>query len=377
MIHTKRNSSGNGLNNSNRSRVEDNNDRCTNHEICENSEYQKASISSSPQDRAREWLTYLYSGHTTATKRDEFVVWLNSSDENKQAFTRSQKVWQTIGMTDSAVEWMQQHAAQQPATVPKAKPTRVLAKSLMALSAMAASVALLVFNGVFNTTTHLTLPQPQTAFTSPVGQNRHITLSDGSDITLAGNSSILVAITDDERRITLRKGSAYFDVSHDPSRVFSVTAQQTQVRVRGTAFEVKYSPNNSLKISVQRGLVDVADLPETAEQREQVLQLRPNEQLHTDIQGRFISPITVFQPETEFAWLKQRLIYDNVPLKNVIMDINRYVKKPVIILDNSINELPITASFTFEQIEPMLDGLASAYPITLTHEATRSVLTEE
>ena len=175
----------------------------------------------------------------------------------------------------------------------------------------------------------------------------------------------------------MRKGSAYFDVSHDPSRVFSVTAQQTQVRVRGTAFEVKYSPNNSLKISVQRGLVDVADLPETAEQREQVLQLRPNEQLHTDIQGRFISPITVFQPETEFAWLKQRLIYDNVPLKNVIMDINRYVKKPVIILDNSINELPITASFTFEQIEPMLDGLASAYPITLTHEATRSVLTEE
>ena len=342
-----------------------------------NSNHNTELPASSAKVQAREWLTYLYSDDISSKKREEFLIWLNSSEENKTAFKRSHEVWQTIGMTDSAVQWIQQHTVTQAETVKPTKSKGVFAKSLLVFGAMAASVALLVFNGVFNTTTHLEIPQPLTAFTSPVGQNRNITLSDGTDVTLAGNSSILVAINQNERRVTLRKGSAYFDVTHDPSRVFSVSAQQTEVRVRGTAFEVKYSANNNLKISVERGLVDVADLPESPDQEEQVLQLRPNEQLRTDIQGRFISAITIFQPETEFSWLNQRLVYDDVPLKNVIMDINRYAKKPVVILDDSINELPITASFTFEQIEPMLEGLAAAYPIALTHEANRSVLTHK
>lgn len=335
------------------------------------------SASSIQQIEAREWLTYLYSGHTCATKRDEFITWLNHNEENRHAFSQSQKVWQTLGMTDSAVRWIEQHASQnsEPSTFTRSKSRLITSASMLA--AMAASIALLVVNGVFTTTNSLEITQPPTAFTSSIGENRHITLNDGTDVTLAGNSSILVVINRNERRVNLRKGSAYFDVTHDPSRVFTVTAQHTEVRVRGTAFEVKRSLNNSLKVSVKRGLVDVADLPEQEDQSEHILQLRPNEQLRADINGGFISPITQFNPETEFAWLNERLIYDNVALKNVIMDINRYVKKPVVILDESIKELPITASLTFAQIEPMLAALASAYSIRLTHEDTRSILTKE
>lgn len=320
------------------------------------------------------WLTYLYCGATTQEKRDEFILWINKSHTNKNAFIQSHKVWQTIGMTDTSVEWLQQYAQETPVPLTAKKPKHRFAKSAVWLSGIAASILFIVFNDAFKASFPLKTPTSDTVFTSPIGENRHITLSDGTEVTLAGNSSILVSMNEHERRISLYKGGAYFDVTHDSKRIFLVSAQNTEVRVRGTAFEVEHSTDSELKVSVQRGLVDVADLPEYGSKDEKVVQLHPNEQLRTDMDGTFINGITLFNPDIEFAWLNARLIYDNVPLNHVIMDINRYVKKPVIILDERINDFPITASFTFEQIDSVLAGLVAAYPITLTEEETRTVL---
>jgi len=327
-------------------------------------------------NQAREWLIYLYSGETTQKKRDEFVIWVNKNDVNRQAFSQSYKVWQTIGATDSAVEWLVQYAIRKPASLPTKKSKTILTKSALWLSGIAASALLLVANNTVQTPKTMKVMAPEIVFTSPIGENKTVTLSDGTAVTLAGNSSIFVDINQNERRISLRKGSAYFDVTHDSERVFSVSAQHTEVRVRGTAFEVEYSTDNELKISVQRGLVDVADLPEHGSKDEKVVQLHPNEQLRADIHGAFINGVTHFDPETEFSWLNARLIYDNIPLKNVIVDINRYVTKPIIISDESINHLPITASFTFDQIDSVLAGLVAAYPIKLTEEVNRTVITK-
>jgi transmembrane sensor len=348
-----------------------------------------------PQAQARKWLTDLYAGNCDPKKREEFVLWIQNNEANRHAFRHSLNVWQTIGMTDSVVDWLEQCACQDVLVPLTTKPKRNLAKSVMWLSSIAASIVLIVVSGVFHNPDKLDLTTPNIAFNSPIGQNLTIILSDGSNVTLAGNSSILVNISQHARRITLQKGGAYFDVSHDPSRMFSVTAEQLQVRVRGTAFEVKRSTNNAIKISVQRGLVEVAELPaqvaiddqvttdeqividEQSAKDEQVLQLRANEQVRADNDGTFITKVTRFDSETEFAWLKGRLIYDDIPLKTVLIDINRYAKKPVVILDESINDLAITASFTFDQIDQVLAGLASAYPIILTEENDRKVLTKK
>jgi transmembrane sensor len=340
-------------------------------------------VQDTPQAQARRWLTDLYAGNYDLQRREEFVMWINNNEANLHAFRHSLKVWQTIGMTDSVVDWLEQCASQDLLVPLSLKPKQNLKKSVMWLSSIAASIFLIVVSGVFHNPDKLDTTTPKIVFNSPIGQNLAIVLSDGSNVTLAGNSSILVDISQRARRITLQKGGAYFDVSHDPSRVFSVTAEQLQVRVRGTAFEVKRSTNNEIKISVQRGLVDVADLPaqvaidDQSATDKRVVQLRANEQVSTDNDGMFITKVTKFDSETEFSWLKGRLIYDDIPLKKVVIDINRYAKKPVVILDESINNLAITASFTFDQIDQVLAGLASAYPITLTEESDRKVLTKQ
>lgn len=331
----------------------------------------------SSQDQAREWLTYLYTADVSPGKHDEFIRWINNSDENRQKFKLSQKLWQTIGMTDSAVDWLEQHTHQISVLPLKSTRKHRLPKLVALLSSIAASIVLLAMNGVFITTDSLKTPVTETVFTSPIGENRSFTLSDGSEVTLAGNSSITVDLGQHKRQVKLRKGSAYFAVSHDSSRVFSVTVQNTQVRVRGTEFEIRLATDSVIKISVKHGLVDVVDMTEDGIVDEQVLQLHANEQLRTNMNGAFITDATLFDPETEFSWLNKRLTYDNVPLKDVIMDINRYVKKPVVILDESLNEFPITASFTFKQIDQMLASLSEVYPITLIEEDTRNILTKQ
>lgn len=332
-----------------------------------------------PQAQARKWLTELYAGKSDAQKRQKFILWLNSNEANGNAFRHSLQVWKTIGMTDSAVDWLEQHVYRYPVIVltPKPKLKHRLAKSPMWLSSIAASIILIAITAVYHSPSTLEITPPAIAFNSPIGQNRSITLSDGSDVILAGNSSILVDISQDTRRIILQKGGAYFDVSHDPSRLFLVTAEHLQVRVRGTAFAVKHSAENAIKVSVQRGLVEVVDLPEQGTADEQMLQLRANQQVRAAFNGTFITEVTQFNNETEFSWLSGRLIYDDIPLKTVVIDINRYAKKPVVILDESINDLAITASFTFGQIDQALDGLAAAYPIILIEEKERKVLTKQ
>jgi transmembrane sensor len=343
-----------------------------------NTEDQTVTLDSdSSQDQAREWLTYLYTADVSPGKHDEFIRWINNSDENRQKFKLSQKLWQTIGMTDSAVDWLEQHTHQISVLPLKSTRKHRLPKLVALLSSIAASIVLLAMNGVFITTDSLKTPVTETVFTSPIGENRSFTLSDGSEVTLAGNSSITVDLGQHKRQVKLRKGSAYFAVSHDSSRVFSVTVQNTQVRVRGTEFEIRLATDSVIKISVKHGLVDVVDMTEDGIVDEQVLQLHANEQLWTNMNGAFITDATLFDPETEFSWLNKRLTYDNVPLKDVIMDINRYVKKPVVILDESLNEFPITASFTFKQIDQMLASLSEVYPITLIEEDTRNILTKQ
>ncbi|XPF92539.1 FecR family protein [Colwellia sp. RE-S-Sl-9] len=331
-----------------------------------------SSTSDTPQAQARTWLAYFYSGDISQEKREQFVQWLNHKNENRQAFKHSHQVWQTIGMTDSAVDWLQNHADEEQDRSNK----NFFTKSAMYISAMASCVALIAIFTLFRNTAPTIIATPEVAFNSPIGENSSFTLDDGSKVTLSGGSSILVAINQEERKVKLEQGSAYFDVAHDPSRVFSVTAQQTQVRVRGTAFEVKQGTNNAIKVSVERGLVDVADLPEQGTKDEQVQRLTAHQQIRANIHGEFTSAVSPFDPEAEFSWLNERLIYDNVPLQSVIMDINRYASKPVVILNDSINNLPITASFTFKQIDQMLAGLAAAYSITFIEEENRNVLTK-
>ena len=91
------------------------------------------------------------------------------------------------------------------------------------------------------------------------GELRQIDLADGSHASLSPGSALRIDYSDDERRITLLRGQAWFDVRHEPGRPFSVNARNIRATDIGTAFEVGIA-DDTIHVAVQQGIVRVDDV---------------------------------------------------------------------------------------------------------------------
>ena len=84
---------------------------------------------------------------------------------------------------------------------------------------------------------------------------RRIGLSDGSAMTLGPDSAAAIAYRDQRRTIELLAGMAYFEVTKDPARPFSVLTGPVTATAIGTAFDVS-SDAGFVSVSVEHGIVE-------------------------------------------------------------------------------------------------------------------------
>lgn len=88
------------------------------------------------------------------------------------------------------------------------------------------------------------------------GQQKRVTLSDGSTVWVNWSSAIQVTMTPSERRVALDKGAAAFAVTSNPDRPFVVQSGSVETRVTGTEFVVKRR-SGQVDVGVIEGSVDV------------------------------------------------------------------------------------------------------------------------
>jgi ferric-dicitrate binding protein FerR (iron transport regulator) len=87
-----------------------------------------------------------------------------------------------------------------------------------------------------------------------------LTLSDGTRVWLNAESSLRypVAFLTSERKVEIA-GEAYFEVSKDPKRKFSVLANGTTTEVLGTHFNLSAYNNQDTKVTLLEGAVNVSN----------------------------------------------------------------------------------------------------------------------
>ena len=71
-------------------------------------------------------------------------------------------------------------------------------------------------------------------------------------------------------------------------------------------------------------------------------------------------------PESVGGWRQGRLQYAGEPLTFVIEDVNRYTRRPIVIVDPSIATLRVTGIVSEENVESWLTRLQQALPVTVT-----------
>lgn len=101
---------------------------------------------------------------------------------------------------------------------------------------------------------------------------KSIQLNDGSKIYLAANSSFQYPekFMGDERKVSLLKGNAFFEIAKDKKHPFIITSGEIKTRVVGTSFHIQFS-KSKCEVIVVTGKVNVSS-------KGQSVDLVPNEE---------------------------------------------------------------------------------------------------
>jgi transmembrane sensor len=294
-------------------------------------------------EKASAWALRLHSLPDDAELRAALAAWIAESDVHARAWALTQKAWRLTGRAKAefAREW--------PARHPTVAGRRAVGLRMVAASFAVAACLLLV----------AALPGIQmrlaTDHGTSVGQTRSVVLDDGSAVHLGADSAIAVAFSAAGRQVTLLQGEAFFEVTSDPSRSFSVRSGDLVATVTGTAFDVALT-DRSFAVTVASGSVRVSSANSLAE----AVDLRPGQGVIVDRATRQATRIAV-PPSSVASWRKGRLIVENAPLVDVVSALNRYREGPVVVASASLRSKRVTGVYDLNNPIGALRILAAPY----------------
>lgn len=197
----------------------------------------------------------------------------------------------------------------------------------------------------------------QGRLTTRFGEQRIVTLQDGSVVSLNTDSALKVSFSAQRRAIELLRGEAFFRVSRDPRRPFEVIANGTRVEALGTEFNVRILATETL-VSVVDGLVEVRN--EVSSGR-----LQGGEGASIQGHGPPIVRTAGSAAARASAWTRGRVEFDAAPLEQVMDEFRRYRHFEVEIADPSIRSILLTGSFDARDPQSALAYIATLPGLTV------------
>ena len=326
---------------------------------------------------AAEWYVRLHSCEVSIEDALAWQRWLNESPANSQAFARIEEVSQVLRKVPAPATVSARQFARDryDGSVPlkdweqARAPRRIWAA--VALAAAFAIVALAI--SFWRTSASFT-------FATAVGENRDVTLSDGSIIALGGDTRLEVALSEQVRAVELAKGEALFTVAKDAARPFKVHAGDATIVAVGTAFDVRRGSDHAI-VSVADGRVlvePVAHFLPVFVMREFMPKLRA---VHLDAGEQTTAgsagidePTKVQDPAAITAWQTGRLAFRLRPLRYVLEDVNRYARKPIVLEGDNVGALMITGTVERANIAGWVKSLERAFDLRAIEEPDRIVI---
>lgn len=216
------------------------------------------------------------------------------------------------------------------------------------------------------------------------GSKTQIRLPDGSLVRLNASSSLTYDknFGKNIREVSLA-GEAFFDVTKDSSHPFVIHTNVIDIKVLGTAFNVKSYPNDpSTETSLIRGKVEVTVKNRSNEK----VYLLPNEKLIVTNNTTMIDRAPVSKPEQpdhktetlstpiysvqhltynpadstiiETSWVDNKLIFqENETFREVAVKMERWYGVKIKFADEQLGDIRLFGSFTTETINQALDAL--------------------
>jgi transmembrane sensor len=300
-------------------------------------------VSARVLDAAIAWQLSLDSGDGDLVAREAFSQWLASDEEHARA-------WRQLGLLDQRVS-----VASGPARAALLQSREGIRRRVRKLGSGLASIALVcglaLLAGERYVPIHYWLADQRTA----TGEQRTLTLADGTRINLNTHSAIDVRFDEQRRLIVLQEGEILVETGHNDTRPFYVQTRDGSLRALGTRFIVKREAD-ATRLSVLQSAVGAQ--PEALAQ-EQIFKAGEQVLMHS----KGLGPLLAVPPGTD-AWTRGMLVVDNARLADVVAELGRY-RSGYLGVDKRVADLRITGSFPLHDTTLALNALVPTLPVQI------------
>jgi transmembrane sensor len=300
--------------------------------------------------RAREaiaWYVRLHDATTTDADRDAFQAWLRADPFHGRAYAEVTLLWTQLQQPAEklgAGGWYRQ---------PSTRPYRFFLSSSRVVAV--GILLILVITAVWWRDPGL-VDRAFADFATRPGEQRKVTLADGTRAYLDGDSAMNLIINQFTREARMLRGRVWFDVVYNQKSGFSVIAGNVETRVLGTAFAVEYA-DEAVSVTVEHGSVTIAIGGHTA-----ILSAR--QRLHVAA-GALGKPEAV-DPDIALAWRRGVLVFDRASLAQVIAELDRMSAGRMLLTDDTLRHLTLSGVFRTDDPTAVLAALRAGLGVQTT-----------
>lgn len=311
-------------------------------------------------EQAAAWFDRMSAGSLTEAERRRFEDWRTGNPAHALAYAEIEAAHATARAFAGSNEMLALRQETLSGIVVRraARPWRLAVAAGIAALLVAAVSLLLLRTPVIPVDAPVQIAQhvPQ-SYRTDIGERLAATLPDGSRIVLNTDSRVRLAYTGTERRLILERGQALFEVAHGEARPFVVLAAGQLITATGTVFDVRIERGDAVKVSLVEGRVlvraDRVGAPTTA--------LQPNEIL---VAASSAATVTR-EPEIErtVSWRNGLLIFEDDSLADAVAEMNRYVRRPIILQDDQVRRLRISGAFRTGETDTFIEAIQLTFPV--------------
>lgn len=205
--------------------------------------------------------------------------------------------------------------------------------------------------------------------TTKKGSKFDIKLPDGTQVCL--NADTKFSYSNDfvnNREVTL-EGEAYFDVAHDAEHPFVIHTGNANIRVLGTAFNVRnYATDKTLETTLMRGKIEVSFNDRVGDK----IILKPFEKMvfyktgqeknnqqksHSIVELTKVGYADADSTIAETAWLKDKFVFIDEPLVDIADKLEKQYAIKIFFMDETVKTYRYTGVFGNVPIDKILQIL--------------------
>ena len=284
---------------------------------------------STPVREAAVWVARLHAEDRSTIDEAGFRRWIAADPANAQAFDRASAVWDSVGGIADRIKRAPTHATPRRA---------VLAGLGAAVFAGGVTAWQIARAGVYETA---------------IGEQRRVTLADGSRLLLDTATKLRVRMHKDSREIQMRSGRVCLEVAADP-RPFLIETATRQVLARHGQLDVRCDKaGDAIVVSAGKAEISGGAAPRA---------LSVGERLRVGQDG---GADAIDHPNLDdlLAWQSGRAVFRDQTLASAAEEMNRYTERKLVVADPEVAALRLSGVYRVGDTAAFANAVAMLLPV--------------